>query len=150
MKTLKVVFFLLPLFTGLKVFADLDSCGTHVPSPALRIDPATNGLHEVLVYLERVERGKSAATAYPLRMGLHAAAVPFLFMLAFALMSYRSLRLAQGRLRAIGAALAGAFLVPCITSYTQPEWMGQGLGAFGLFMGAQYAVWQAALRERSA
>lgn len=92
----------------------------------------------------------NAYLAYPLRMGLHAAAVPFLFMLAFALMSYRSLRLAQGRLRAVSAALAGAFLVPCITSYTQPEWMGQGLGAFGLFMGAQYAVWQAALRERSA
>ena len=59
----------IPKLPPLKVFADLDSCGTQVPSPALRIDPATNGLHEVLVYLERVERGKSAATAYPLRMG---------------------------------------------------------------------------------
>ena len=59
----------MPKLPPLKVFADLDSCGTHVPSPALRIDPATNGIHEVLVYLERVERGKSAATAYPLRMG---------------------------------------------------------------------------------
>ena len=59
----------IPKLPPLKVFADLDSCGTHVPSPALRIDPATNGIHEVLVYLERVERGKSAATAYPLRMG---------------------------------------------------------------------------------
>jgi len=59
----------IPKLPPLKVFADLDGCGTQVPSPALRIDPATNGLQEVLVYLERVERGKTAAAAYPLRMG---------------------------------------------------------------------------------
>jgi hypothetical protein len=58
-----------PQLPPLKVFADLDACGTHVPSPALRIDPATKGLQEVLVYLERVDRGKSPAAAYPLRMG---------------------------------------------------------------------------------
>lgn len=59
----------IPKLPPLKVFADLDACGTQVPSPALRIDPATNGLQEVLVYLERVERGKAPAAAYPLRMG---------------------------------------------------------------------------------
>ncbi|MBS0170972.1 MAG: carboxypeptidase regulatory-like domain-containing protein [Nitrospira sp.] len=59
----------IPKLPPLKVFADLDSCGTQVPSPALRIDPGTNGVQEVLVYLERVERGKPAASAYPLRMG---------------------------------------------------------------------------------
>lgn len=59
----------IPKLPPLKVFADPDTCGTHVPSPALRIDPGTNGLQEVLVYLERVERGKAAASAYPLRMG---------------------------------------------------------------------------------
>ena len=59
----------IPKLPPLKVFADPDTCGTHVPSPALRIDPGTNGLQDVLVYLERVERGKAAAPAYPLRMG---------------------------------------------------------------------------------
>ncbi len=59
----------IPKLPPLKVFADLDTCGTQVPSPALRIDPATNGIQEVLVYLERVERGKKPATAYPLHMG---------------------------------------------------------------------------------
>ncbi len=59
----------IPKLPPLKVFADLDTCGTQVPSPALRIDPATNGIQDVLVYLERVERGKKPATAYPLHMG---------------------------------------------------------------------------------
>lgn len=59
----------IPKLPPLKVFADLDTCGTQVPSPALRVDPATNGLQDVLVYLERVERGKAVAAAYPLRMG---------------------------------------------------------------------------------
>lgn len=92
----------------------------------------------------------NAYLAYPLRMGLHAALVPFLFMMAFALVSARALRGSTGRLRAMGAALVGAFVVPCITSYTQPEWMGVGLGAFGLFMGAQYAVWRATQLQRAA
>lgn len=34
----------IPKVPPLKVFADLDRCGTEVPSPALRIDPATNGI----------------------------------------------------------------------------------------------------------
>ena len=61
----------IPDVPPLKVFADLDTCGTQVPSPVLRIDPATNGIQDVLVYLERVERGKTAETAYRLSMGAH-------------------------------------------------------------------------------
>ena len=61
----------IPDVPPLKVFADLDTCGTQVPSPVLRIDPATNGVQDVLVYLERVERGKTAETAYRLPMGAH-------------------------------------------------------------------------------
>lgn len=61
----------IPDVPPLKVFADLDTCGTEVPSPALRIDPATNGLQDVLVYLERVERGKTVEPAYRLAMGAH-------------------------------------------------------------------------------
>ncbi len=61
----------IPDVPPLKVFADLDACGTEVPSPVLRIDPATNGLMDVLVYLERVDRGKAAEPAYRLAMGAH-------------------------------------------------------------------------------
>ena len=39
----------IPKLPPLKVLADLDTCGTQVPSPALRVDPATNGLQDVLV-----------------------------------------------------------------------------------------------------
>lgn len=59
----------IPKVPPLKVFADMDTCGTEVPSPALRIDPATNGIQHVLVYLERVERGKAAEPRYRLHMG---------------------------------------------------------------------------------
>ena len=50
----------IPKVPPLRVFADLDACGTQVPSPVLQIDPATNGIQDVLVYLERAERGKAA------------------------------------------------------------------------------------------
>jgi len=59
----------IPKVPPLKVFADLDTCGPQVPSPALRIDPATSGIQQVLVYLERVERGKAAEPTYRLHMG---------------------------------------------------------------------------------
>ncbi len=59
----------IPKVPPLKVFADLDACGTQVASPVLRIDPATNGIQDVLVYLERVDRGKAAAAVYRLPMG---------------------------------------------------------------------------------
>jgi hypothetical protein len=62
----------IPKIPPLKVFADLDACGTQITSPVLRIDPATNGIQEVLVYLEGVERGKAVEAAYPLRMGRNA------------------------------------------------------------------------------
>lgn len=61
----------IPDVPPLKVFADIDTCGTQVPSQVLRIDPATHGLQDVLVYLERVERGKAADPAYRLAMGAH-------------------------------------------------------------------------------
>ncbi len=64
----------IPKVPPLKVFADLDACGTQVASPVLRIDPDTNGLQDVLVYLERVDRGKAAETVYRLPMGKGAVA----------------------------------------------------------------------------
>ncbi|GMV48472.1 carboxypeptidase regulatory-like domain-containing protein [Nitrospirales bacterium NOB] len=58
-----------PELPPIKVFADLDSCGTQVASPVLRIDPATHGLEETLVYLERVEQGKAPESSYRVAMG---------------------------------------------------------------------------------
>jgi hypothetical protein len=59
----------IPTLPPLRVFADLDTCGSQVPAPVLRIDPATYGIQDVLVYLERVERGKAADPTYRLHMG---------------------------------------------------------------------------------
>ncbi|MBX3121396.1 MAG: carboxypeptidase regulatory-like domain-containing protein [Fimbriimonadaceae bacterium] len=59
----------IPKVPPLRVFADLDACGTQVPSPVLQIDPASMGVQDVLVYLERVERGKAAEPVYRLPMG---------------------------------------------------------------------------------
>lgn len=64
----------IPKVPPLRVFADLDACGTQVPSPVLRVDPATNGIQDVLVYLERVDHGKAAEAVYRLPMGKGAAA----------------------------------------------------------------------------
>ncbi|MBA5870434.1 MAG: hypothetical protein GDA68_10620 [Nitrospira sp. CR2.1] len=66
----------IPKVPPLRVFADLDACGTQAPSPVLQIDPATMGVQDVLVYLERVDRGKAAEAVYRLPMGQSAAAVP--------------------------------------------------------------------------
>jgi hypothetical protein len=59
----------IPTVPPLKVFADMDVCGETVDSPVLQIDPTTKGLRFVLVYLEKVEKGKAPATKYALHMG---------------------------------------------------------------------------------
>ena len=48
-----------PTVPPLKVFADMDVCGDTAESPVLQIDPKTKGLRFVLVYLEKVEKGKA-------------------------------------------------------------------------------------------
>lgn len=63
----------IPKVPPLRVFADLDACGMQVSSPVLRVDQATNGVQDVLVYLERVDRGKAAEAVYRLPMGKGAA-----------------------------------------------------------------------------
>jgi len=44
-------------------------CGETQPSPALQVDPKNKGVQWVLVYLERVEKGKAPAEKYWLHMG---------------------------------------------------------------------------------
>ena len=63
----------IPKLPPLKVFADLDTCGTKVPSPVLLVDSTTQGVHRVLVYLEQVDRGKAAKEKYRMAMGKSAA-----------------------------------------------------------------------------
>lgn len=74
---------------------------------------------------------------FPLKMGVLAAFIPFAFILAFALVLRRGVRQHPGDAdRGLVAALAGAFAVPCIASYTQPEWADpRGIAAFAVFTG---------------
>lgn len=44
-------------------------CGETQPSPALQVDPKNRGVRWVLVYLERIEKGKAPAEKYWLQMG---------------------------------------------------------------------------------
>lgn len=73
---------------------------------------------------------------FPLKMGLYAAFIPLVFILSF----YRTLRMGlrnhdrQGD-RGLVAALAGGFLAPVLTSFTQPEWVDpRSVAAFCVFM----------------
>src|SRR5438094_669574 len=53
-------------------FADIihpEVCGETQPSPALQVDRKSKGVRWVLVYLERIEKGKAPAEKYSLYMG---------------------------------------------------------------------------------
>lgn len=74
---------------------------------------------------------------FPLKMGLFAAFVPFAFIAAF-VVTIRQAKSRAGLAADPGfvAALCGAFAVPVITSYTQPEWSAtQGVAAYAILMG---------------
>lgn len=56
----------------LPLFGDIvhpEVCGETQPSPALQVDPKNKAVRWVLVYLERVEKGKAPAEKYWLQMG---------------------------------------------------------------------------------
>jgi hypothetical protein len=59
----------IPKVPPLKVLADMGVCGETVESQALEIDPSTKGLRFVLVYLDKVEKGKAPASQYWVHMG---------------------------------------------------------------------------------
>lgn len=59
----------IPDLPEIQATADLPVCGETAPSEALRVDPNSKGVRFVLVYLERVEKGKAPADKYYLHMG---------------------------------------------------------------------------------
>jgi len=58
----------------------------------------------------------------PLKMGMHAALIPFLFIFATIVIARRAVTFSFQDSKHIPAAASGAFIVPVITSFTQPEW----------------------------
>ena len=58
----------IPDLPPIELGADTNVCGEEVPSQALQVNPKNNGVRFVLVYLERVERGKAPADKYWLHM----------------------------------------------------------------------------------
>ena len=77
---------------------------------------------------------------FPLKYGLWASLVPFSFIVAF-LVAIRQGVASQVKSeghwdRAFVGALVGAFAVPVITSFTQPEWVvPQGIAAYSILLG---------------
>jgi hypothetical protein len=57
-----------PELPPIELGADTNICGEEVPSQALRVNSKNNGVQHVLVYLERVEKGKAPRDKYPLHM----------------------------------------------------------------------------------
>jgi hypothetical protein len=57
-----------PELPPIEIEGDTSACGEEVPSQALRVNLKNNGVPYVLVYLERVEKGKAPADKYWLHM----------------------------------------------------------------------------------
>jgi len=73
---------------------------------------------------------------FPLKMGIFAVLIPFTFIGAFFYLARDVLRRRPPpKDRAFLGALLGAFIVPVLTSFTQPEWSAtQGIAALAIFM----------------
>lgn len=81
---------------------------------------------------------------YPVKMGLHAGLIPFFFMGVFAWLMWKAVKSPHQRIETpVMAAVSGAFLVPVITSYTQPEWNDtSGIATFSVLMGLATVCWR--------
>lgn len=58
----------IPELPPIAIQINTDFCGEEVPSQALQVNPNNNGVRNVLVYLERVEKGKAPENTYWLKM----------------------------------------------------------------------------------
>lgn len=77
----------------------------------------------------------NAYVGYAVKMGLPGALFPPLMILCFIVTARRIFKRVTPDGRLIVSSLVGAFLVPCITSYTQPEWLNdQGIAAFSMLI----------------
>lgn len=75
----------------------------------------------------------NAYVGYMVKMGLHAVLFPVLMIAVFFAISRRVGQTIQIETRPLYATVAGTFIVPTITSYTQPEWIAtQGVAVFCL------------------
>ena len=59
----------IPSLPPIDLNADPDFCGEAAASQALQVDPKTKGIRFVLVYLQKVEKGKAPAEKYWLHFG---------------------------------------------------------------------------------
>ena len=57
-----------PDLPPIELVTDTNVCGEEVPAQALLVNPTNKGVRSVLVYLERVEKGKAPADKYWLHM----------------------------------------------------------------------------------
>lgn len=106
-------------FTGVGIGGEYKQMRT-----SLGFDQETTYIHNGYLY-------------FPLKMGIFAAFIPFAFITAFILtIRQASANAARPQDKGFSAALCGAFSVPVITSFTQPEWAAtQGVAAFAIMTG---------------
>ena len=93
---------------------------------------------------------------FPLKMGLAASFIPLAFIIAFVVVLRQGVQQHRDDPDAgLVAALAGAFTVPCVASYTQPEWADpRGISAIAILFGLallfrRFGAVQPAARARS-
>jgi hypothetical protein len=76
----------------------------------------------------------NAYVGYMVKMGVHAVLFQVAFVTMFFVIAWRKRRLVSRADMPLYSAVVGAFSVPVITSFTQPEWFtGAGISTFCLF-----------------
>jgi O-antigen ligase len=93
----------------------------------------------------------NAYMGYAVKMGWHAALYPFWMILCFVWVARRVWKFGPPHQRPLQAALIGAFFVPVVTSYTQPEWLNPGgIASFSFIIAALLISGRPAVQERVA
>lgn len=93
----------------------------------------------------------NAYMGYAVKMGWHAALFPFWAILCFVWAARRVWKFGPPHQRPLQAALIGAFFVPVLTSYTQPEWLDPGgVASFSFIIAALLISGRPAVQERAA
>ncbi len=101
---------------ALKVIPDKPLMGTGLGGAYKLVTTTGNSFDGETRYIH------NAYILLPLKMGLHAALIPVFFIVAAVVLGRRAINCSRKDLLFVPAAAAGAFVVPIITSVTQPEW----------------------------